>query len=143
MIEATWVPWPVRSTPSPAAVKSTFSAIAPARSGWSVSTPVSSTATGTDPPVRPSAQAAGAPTSGTLTSMSSCATPSSHTFRYAVRRSPVDSRRQNAAIAGVLTRTAVLSIEPRSRAGPPPAAATTAARSSDVTISGRSPRLSS
>jgi hypothetical protein len=60
-IEATWVPWPKWSVVEPDSAKSAAATTLPRRSGWVVSTPVSSTATLTPLPVSPADQAAGAP----------------------------------------------------------------------------------
>lgn len=68
MIEATWVPWPCPSWAPASALKFAVAAIRPARSGWAVSTPVSSTATLTPWPLSPAAHACVAPIWATLRS---------------------------------------------------------------------------
>lgn len=81
MVEATCVPWPLRSTTSSYGMKLRDEATTPARSGCSVSYPVSRTATSTPLPVLPRAQASGAPICATLDSSVALTLPSSQTLR--------------------------------------------------------------
>jgi hypothetical protein len=105
--DATWVPCPLPSAAVGSSVKLACTATLPRRSGWSTSTPVSSTATSTPAPDNPESHASGAPIWVRLGSRSAAARTrrSSHTFAPAAPRASVVA---NAAFFG--SRTAVASM---------------------------------
>ncbi len=79
-VEATWVPWPLRSATSSPSMKDFDSATRPARSGWVRSAPVSRTATLTPLPVSPASQASGVPIWALESAMAARTRPSSQTL---------------------------------------------------------------
>lgn len=107
IVEATWVPWPARSTVSAAAEKFFTASIRSFRSGCVASTPESRTATLTPLPSYPAAWAAGAPICGTLLSRVAFTLPSSQIFltfaepvalvRVSHRADPSDLRARTAS----------------------------------------------
>ncbi|OKI15429.1 hypothetical protein A6A25_14040 [Saccharothrix sp. CB00851] len=105
MVAATCVPWPIRSVASGSAVKLRSAISRPARSGWSPSTPVSTTATVTPAPVYPAAQAVGAPIWAVLRSRVGRRTPSSHTLATPGSASSADQPADAVAL-GVTAATA-------------------------------------
>ncbi len=78
-VEATCVPWPLRSATSSPGMKLRLCATRPARSGWPASTPLSSTATVTPLPVSPASHASGVPICALDSAMAAVTRPSSHT----------------------------------------------------------------
>ena len=109
IVEATCVPCPLPSSTVPFPEKSLLSLTFPARSGWSVSMPVSSTATRTPWPVRPACHAAGAPICGTLSSRLACTLAFNHTFSTpAARCWPPASSRQKRVASDFCSSSAVM-----------------------------------
>jgi hypothetical protein len=76
-VDRVCVPWPLRSRAVSPGTKLTAWLTRPARSGWSRSAPVSSTATLTPAPSTPAAHAAGAPICAVLCARSACSRASS------------------------------------------------------------------
>jgi hypothetical protein len=104
-IEATWVPWPYRSTLSGAELKFRSATSRSARSGCVWSTPLSSTATVVPVPVYPASHAAGAPICRTLWSRSACRLPSSQirdTPAAVVRAAAPSVNASHTAVASLL-----------------------------------------
>lgn len=138
-VEATCVPCPSRSATSCPSMKLRLTETCSARSGWVVSTPVSSTATVTPLPVSPASQAAGVPIWALLSARSALTRPSSQTpsipadFRVTARQ---NSRPLTASTAAPRTEGSA-----RVRSAPAGVAARTPLPY--VTISGSSPVRSS
>jgi hypothetical protein len=151
MVAATWVPWPTRSSVSEStSVKFCAAATRPARSGWVLSTPLSTTATLTPVPSKPADQAAGAPICGTLSFRAGLRSPSSQIFApvparaVAAPRTPADRLCQTEPSSAFAARRAVPPGTVRVLMIPDPGdAAARAPESVPVRISGRLSRRSS
>lgn len=89
IVEATCVPCPCRSVTSSPGTKLWLASTLPTRSGCSVSTPVSSTATSTPWPASPPAHTEGAPIWATSSAKAACTLPSSHTLVIPSAKLPV------------------------------------------------------